>query len=109
MTGVYQGVVAQFRHLVSHLVGTHCIANREALAAKDANNKFSCFRFIDRAANKVCEWLGRSVIRRGTLAKLLLAFHEETRVVLHIHSVRWLSHDMIIERMVFCMPAILES
>ena len=78
MTGVHQGVVARLRHLVSHLVGTHCIANRKALAAKDVNDEFSCLRFIDRAANKVYEWLGRSVLRRGTLAKLLFAFREET-------------------------------
>ena len=78
MIGMHQEVVARLRHLVSHLVGTHCIANREALAAKDVNDEFSCLRFIDRAANKVYEWLGRSVIRRGMLAKLLFAFREET-------------------------------
>ena len=109
MTGVHQGVVARLRDVVPHLIGTHCIAHREALAAKDASDEFSCLGFIDRAANKVYEWLGRSVIRRGTLAKLLLAFREETRVVLQIHSVRWLSRGMVMERLVFCMPAILES
>ena len=30
-------------------------------------------------------------------------------MVLHIHSVRWLSHGMAMERMVFCIPVILES
>ena len=38
-----------------HLVGTHCIAHREALAAKDANDEFPCLGFIDRAANKMFE------------------------------------------------------
>jgi hypothetical protein len=53
--------------------------------------------------------LGRSVIRRGIMEKLLLAFHEETRVVLQIHSVRWMSHGLVMERFIFCMPAILEA
>jgi len=38
MTEVHQGVVARLRVLVPHLVGTHCIAHREALAANDAND-----------------------------------------------------------------------
>ena len=109
MIGVHQEVVARLRDLVSHVVGTYCIAHREALAANDANDKFLCLGFIDRAANKVYEWLGRSVIWRGTLVKLLLAFCEETRVFLHIHSVRWLSRGMDMKRMISCMLAILES
>ena len=70
MTDMHQGVVVRLRDVVSHLVGTHCIAHREALAAKDANNEFPCLGFIDQIANKMYELLGRSVIRRGTLAKL---------------------------------------
>ena len=53
MTGVHQGVVARLWDLVSSLVGTHYTAYWEALIAKDANDKFSCLGFIDRAANKV--------------------------------------------------------
>ena len=88
-TDVHQRVVARFEDLVSHLVEIHCIAHREALATKDVNDEFQYFGFIDRAANKVYEWLGRSVIRRGMLVKLLLAFCEETRVILYIHFVWW--------------------
>jgi len=58
MTGVYQGVVARLRDLIPHLIGTHCIAHREALAANDVNDKFSCLGSIDRVSNKVYEWLG---------------------------------------------------
>jgi hypothetical protein len=95
--------------LAPPLIGTHCIAQRETLATKDANDSFPELAFIDRAANKVYEWLGTSVIRKGIMEKLLLAFREETRVVLQIHSVRWLSHGLVIERFIFCMPTILEA
>ena len=70
--------MAQLQDLVPNLVGRHYIAHREALAANDVNDEFPCFGFIDQAANKMYEWLGRSVIQRGTLAKLLFAFLEET-------------------------------
>ena len=43
------------------------------------------------------------------MVKLLVAFREETRAVLQIHSVRWLSHGLVMERLIFCMPAILEA
>jgi hypothetical protein len=108
MTGVHQGVVARLRILVPHLIGTHCIAHRWALAAKDANDEFPCLGFIDRVANNVYEWLGKSVICRGVLEKLLLVFREESRAALQIHLVRWLSRSLVMERLVFCMPAILE-
>ena len=70
--------MAQLQDLVPNLVGRHYIAHREVLAANDVNDEFPCFGFIDQAANKMYEWLGRSVIQRGTLAKLLFAFLEET-------------------------------
>ena len=35
------------------------------------------------------------------MAKLLVAFREETRAVLQIHSVRWLSRGLVMERLIF--------
>ena len=36
ITSLHQSVVVRLCVLVLHLVGTHCIAHKEALAAKDA-------------------------------------------------------------------------
>ena len=71
MIGMHQEVVARLQDLVFHVVGTHCIAHREALAPNDANDEFPCLRFIYRAANKMYEWLERSVIWRDTLSKIV--------------------------------------
>jgi hypothetical protein len=98
-----------WRTLVSHLVGTHCNPHKKALAAKDANDLFPELALIDQAANKVYEWLGRFVIQRDIMEKLLLAICEETQKVLQIHNVRWLSCGLVMERSIFCMPAILEA
>ena len=66
--------------------------------------KFFVCKFV-----QVYEWFGRSVIRRDIIAKLLVAFREETHAVLQIPSVRWLSRGLVMERLNFCMPAILEA
>ena len=67
--------------------------------------KFFVCKFV-----QVYEWLWRSVIRRDTMAKLLVAFREETHAILQIHSARWFSHGLVMERpLIFCMPAILEA
>ena len=58
MIGMHQKMVARLRDLLPRVVGTHCIAHREALVANDANDGFSCLGFINRAANKMYEWLG---------------------------------------------------
>jgi hypothetical protein len=38
----------------------HCLAHREALAAGDAARSFPNFQMLNRFANKVYEWVGRS-------------------------------------------------
>ena len=45
--------------------------------------KFFVCKFV-----QVYEWLGGSVIRKDIMAKLLVAFQEETCAVLQNHSVR---------------------
>ena len=66
--------------------------------------KFFVCKFV-----QVYEWLGRSVIHRDITTKLLVAFQEKTHAVLQIHSVRWLSRGLVMEKLIFCMPTILEA
>jgi DNA invertase Pin-like site-specific DNA recombinase len=67
----------------------HCLAHREALAAGDAARSFLDFQMLDRFANKVYEWVGRSTNRRNELKRLLKdVFEEDYVVVLQIHTVR---------------------
>ena len=67
------------------------------------------FKFFVCEFVQVYEWLGRFVICRDTMAKLLVAFQEETCAILQIHSIRWLSHGLVMERFTFCMLTILEA
>jgi hypothetical protein len=49
---------------VPTLLNVHCIAHRETLAAGFATRYFLDFQMLDRFANKVYEWVGRSTNRR---------------------------------------------
>ncbi|CAI7738025.1 unnamed protein product [Closterium sp. NIES-54] len=50
MMGCKSGLVTRLRLRIPHLVTTHCIAHREALAAKDASDDIPDFKIVDAAA-----------------------------------------------------------
>ena len=109
MTGHRTGLAARMRAEVPTLINVHCIAHREALAAGDAARSFPNFQMLDRFANKIYEWVGRSTNRRNELKRLLKdVFEEDYVVVLQIHTVRWLSRGNVMTRLLQCMPALLE-
>ena len=81
MTGHRTGLATRMRAKVPTLINVHCIAHREALAAGDAARSFPYFQMLDRFANKVYEWMGRSTNRRNELKRLLKDVFEEDYVV----------------------------
>ncbi|GJP53769.1 hypothetical protein CLOM_g12912 [Closterium sp. NIES-68] len=62
MTGANRGLVAQLRARVPHLVPCHCIAHREALAAKDAANDCPDLEIVDKVVRSLADILGRSIV-----------------------------------------------
>ncbi|CAI7883128.1 unnamed protein product [Closterium sp. NIES-53] len=60
MMGCKSGLVTRLRLHIPHLVTTHCIAHREALAAKDASDDIPDFNIVDKVIRNVAEHLGRS-------------------------------------------------
>jgi len=91
------------------LLDVHCIAHREALAANDASSHFLELQFIDKFANKVYSWLGKSSKRHGELKELMESFQITKLEVLQIHQIRWLSRGKVMERLVKLMPALLKD
>ncbi|CAI5476524.1 unnamed protein product [Closterium sp. Yama58-4] len=57
MTGKKNGVVALLRKRCPWLVAVHCVAHREALAAKDAAKSFKEFNVIDKMIRQTAELL----------------------------------------------------
>ncbi|CAI7779032.1 unnamed protein product [Closterium sp. NIES-54] len=60
MMGCKGGLTTRLRVRIPHLVSSHCIAHREALAAKTAAEKIPAFNVIDTVIRTVAEHLGRS-------------------------------------------------
>ena len=92
-----------------HLLCIHCVAHREALAITDATNYFPEFNYIDKLANKVYSWLGKSAKRHGELKSLMELFQIDKLQVLQIHQIRWLSRGHVMNRLVKIMPALLQE
>jgi hypothetical protein len=94
---------------VPHLLCIHCVAHREALAITDATNYFPEFNYIDKLANKVYSWLGKSAKRHGELKSLMELFQIDKLQVLQIHQIRWLCRGQVMNRLVKIMSALLQE
>ena len=53
MVGCENGFFTLLNNDITNLIGTHCIAHREALATSDASKKISEFLYVEKIANKV--------------------------------------------------------
>ncbi|MCO5600462.1 hypothetical protein L7F22_054575 [Adiantum nelumboides] len=106
MRGVNNGVLAKLKEKVPNIIGVHYVAHREALVVSDACDKFVEFGFLDAFANGVYAWVGRSTICHKNLDNLLKAFTLRPLEVLRIHTVRWLSREKVMQRLVDTMHAL---
>ncbi|CAI7732316.1 unnamed protein product, partial [Closterium sp. NIES-53] len=59
MMGCKGGLTTRLRVRIPHLVSSHCIAHREALAAKTAAEKIPAFNVIDTVIRTMADHLGR--------------------------------------------------
>ena len=107
MVGSENGFITLLKKDFPNLIGTHCIAHREALAASNASKKILEFLFVEKLANKVYSWVGNSAKRNNELISLLEVMELESLQVLQIHGIRWLSRGQVVERLVTLMSAIL--
>ncbi|KAH7331520.1 hypothetical protein KP509_20G037900 [Ceratopteris richardii] len=110
MIGHKTGVLSCFQESMPHIMGVHCIAHRQALAAKDGFITHPhIFAFVDKVANKVYSWLGKSSKRPEELWRIMHEYDMLDTRALQIHAVRWLSRGQVMERLVNIMPAILHQ
>ncbi|CAI5522136.1 unnamed protein product [Closterium sp. Naga37s-1] len=105
MLGQHNGVTARLKVKVPHLVSSHCIAHREALAAKDAATAHPDFNIVDKVVRAVAENLGRSSVNHARFQELQEVICETHLEVQGIKDVRWLSRGDAIQRLVKVFPA----
>ena len=60
MVGNENGFVTFLKKDVPNLVGIHCTAHHEALAALDASKRIHELLFVEKLANKVYSWVQNS-------------------------------------------------
>ncbi|CAI7791886.1 unnamed protein product [Closterium sp. NIES-53] len=105
MTGTSNGVVARLRQRNPYVVSCHCIAHREALAAKDAAEKVTEFNIIVQAVHNVAEQLSRSSNWHWRFEHLQEYICETNLELQGIHDVRWLSRGEAVKRFAKVLPA----
>ncbi|CAI7794359.1 unnamed protein product, partial [Closterium sp. NIES-54] len=88
MMGSRLGLVARLRLRIPHLVSCHCIAHREALAAKDAADSMPVFGMIDSTIRAIAEHLGRSGPWHQRFMDLQEVFSQTFLELQGIHNMR---------------------
>ncbi|MCO5594792.1 hypothetical protein L7F22_048826 [Adiantum nelumboides] len=110
MIGHKTCVIARFQMDMPCIMGVHCIAHRQTLAAKDGFVSHPhVYAFVDKVANKVYSWLGKSGKRHEELWKIMCEYDLGDVKALQIYSVQWLSRGKVMERLVNIMLAVLEQ
>ncbi|CAI7750856.1 unnamed protein product [Closterium sp. NIES-53] len=105
MTGGQTGLVARLRTRVPHIVPCHCVAHREALAAKDAAEEFPEFNVVDKVVRAFADILGRSIVQHARFKNLQEVITQTNLEMQGIKDVRWLSRGDAIERFADVLPA----
>ncbi|CAI7873867.1 unnamed protein product [Closterium sp. NIES-54] len=107
MMGCKGGLTTRLRVRIPHLVSSHCIAHREALAAKTAAENIPAFDVIDTVIRAVAEHLGRSGPWHQRFMGLHEVFTSKSLELQGIHAVRWLSRGDAVLRLVAVLPALI--
>ncbi|CAI7754735.1 unnamed protein product [Closterium sp. NIES-53] len=114
MVGSQTGLVACLRARIPHLAGFHCIAHREALAAKDAAEAYPDLDIVDHVVRSLAELLGRSGNFHLRFKELQEVLCETNLELQGIHSVsstipvcsfRQLSRGLAVQRLADNLPA----
>ncbi|CAI7736957.1 unnamed protein product [Closterium sp. NIES-53] len=99
MTGKENGLVARLREHVPHLFSCHCIAQREALAVKDAAESNEDLGMVDKVVRTVATLLGISSVWSQRFKYLQRVIYQTNLEVQGIHTVRWLSRGDAVRRL----------
>ncbi|CAI7819170.1 unnamed protein product [Closterium sp. NIES-54] len=107
MMGSKSCLVTRLRLRIPHLVSSHCIAHREALAAKHAAENIPAFNVVDKVIRTVAEHLGRSGPWHQRFMDLQDVFTSTSLELQGIHAVRWLSRGNAVLRFIAVLPGLI--
>ncbi|CAI7787478.1 unnamed protein product [Closterium sp. NIES-54] len=107
MMGSKSGLVTRLRLRIPHLVSLHCIAHREALAAKHAAENIPAFNVVDKVIRTVAEHLCRSGSWHQRFMDLQDVFTSTSLELQWIHAFRWLSRGDAVLRFIVVLPGLI--
>ncbi|CAI7885866.1 unnamed protein product [Closterium sp. NIES-53] len=107
MMGSKSGLVTRLRLRIPHLVSSHCIAHKEALAAKHAAENIPAFHVVDKVIRTVAEHLGRSGPWHQRFMDLQDVFTSTSLELQGIHVVCWLSRGDAVLRFIVVLPGLI--
>ncbi|GAQ92582.1 hypothetical protein KFL_010610020 [Klebsormidium nitens] len=108
MTGRVNGVAAMLtRKLNGHLLSTHCVAHRAALASAGAATATPYSKAVDDVVTKLATRYSKSAKASSQLRKVQEEAGSKLLRVQRIHKVRWLSRHQSLERVLKVWPEVL--
>ncbi|CAI7797512.1 unnamed protein product [Closterium sp. NIES-54] len=99
MIGTERGLVVRLRQRIPHLVGTHCIAHREVLAAKESAVKFKDLDIVDAAIRALGDIVTKSSVWHERFKELQQEMHKTSLEHQGLFDVRWLSRGDAMQRL----------
>ncbi|XP_052212530.1 zinc finger protein 862-like [Dreissena polymorpha] len=109
MVGSKNGVAAQLRKLVPHLINNHCVAHRLALAAGQAANGLTYMLKFKDIIGDLYRFYAKSAVRTRGLHEIQELLQEPDLKLVEAKDVRWLSHDKATTTLRRCLPSIYKS
>lgn len=91
MLGKHNGVAAQLRREVPHVLEQHCVAHREDLGIDDAWKNESLMKDIETLLRTVYTLFSKSTVKRHELAELAKVTESDVIAFRPLNEVRWLS------------------
>ncbi|CAM2114577.1 unnamed protein product [Caretta caretta] len=101
MSGKLNGVAAQLKHDIPHLVKQHCVAHQEDLGISDAWKEVKLIRDIDTLMRTVYTVFCRSSRRKCKFQETVDASKCESVAFRPINEVHWLSRHFAL-RAIIC-------
>ncbi|XP_070582700.1 zinc finger protein 862-like [Erythrolamprus reginae] len=108
MLGKNNGVAAQLRRDVSHLLEQHCVAHREDLGIDDACKDIPLMKVIETLLRSVYSIFARSTLKKQAFIDLAAIMECDSVAFRALNEVRWLSRHFALQALMRNIPVLVE-
>jgi hypothetical protein len=109
MVGRQNGVAAQLRRQIPHLLSNHCVAHRLALAVGQASKGVPYLPKFKDILGQLHRFYANSSVRMEGLRQIQELQNDPVLKLSQAKDVRWLSHDKATQTLKKCIPSVITS